>query len=161
MIPLFRIVSLAAAFWVCALPLPALSAETAAPPATPAASPVGTILLGRPLFEPDRRPKGVPVAEQGGFRLAGIAGRSDHWVAIFRNNAPDAKSEIRQSGQMIQDWTIATISRTAVKLTRNSETRDLKPTFLFDHSRVPDIKPDTTPQIRLLATKHTDPHLAW
>lgn len=124
---------------------------------------VSQTLLNRPLFEPDRRPKDMPEKIQGGLRLSGIVGRPDHWAAIFHPEKTDGKSEIRTQGQMIENWTVSAITRNRVTLTRDSETREMKPAFLSD--RVPTIgapQPDAEPpKLKLLATKRTDPHLAW
>lgn len=155
----FRSTVLHACFLSIMLAGSAYSAETPQPELSSISA--GQTLLDRPLFEPDRRPKGVPAKEKGGFRLAGIAGRPGHWVSIFRRNAPDAKSDIRRPGEKIDDWTVSSISQTSVTLTRDTETRELKPSFLFEPPPVIKPKPALSPEVKLMASKRIDPHLAW
>jgi hypothetical protein len=145
-------------FCLAALAGPSPALCGGAEPATDATS---EVLLGRPLFEPDRRPKGAAAPEQNDVRLTGIAGSPGHWVAIFAGGAPDAKNEIRTSGQTIGDWTIASVTATAVTLSRDAQIRELKPNFVSYHPASTSEPPARKPRIHILSTKHTDPHLAW
>jgi hypothetical protein len=89
------------------------------------------IILARPLFEPDRRPRHSPsfaVAEQDMPRLAGIIESSEETLAIFQPNR-DAKSVIARVGEAVGGWQITTITTDEVNLRQANKTISLRPEF--------------------------------
>ncbi|MBO1359890.1 hypothetical protein J2D73_08790 [Acetobacter sacchari] len=122
---------------------------------------VATALLDRPLFEPDRRPKGDAAQSRDALRLSGIVGRDGRWTAIFHDGPADSRSKPRVVGQTINDWTVTAITGKEVTLRRDSETTSLAPTFMSSGAAPTEEKKPNIRAVKILKTKKTDPHLAW
>ncbi|GBQ89161.1 hypothetical protein AA23498_0556 [Acetobacter nitrogenifigens DSM 23921 = NBRC 105050] len=142
-----------------------LNADDASTEATDAGSseePLSAVaLLDRPLFEPDRRPKGDAAQARGALRLTGIVGRDGRWTAIFHDGPADSRSKPRVVGQTINNWTVTAITGKDVTLHRDSETTSLAPTFLSSGAAPTDEKKANIHAVKILKARKTDPHLAW
>ncbi|MBN3868321.1 hypothetical protein [Gluconobacter kondonii] len=87
-------------------------------------------ILARPLFEPDRQPKGRGAVQAGEPQVVGIAGRPGGWRAIIRTGASGSRGKVVAVGDKVGDWSVAEISVTEVILRRGQSVRRLAPVFV-------------------------------
>ncbi|NHO32810.1 hypothetical protein [Acetobacter fallax] len=132
------------------------------PPPVQAGEPndrVSAILL-RPLFEPDRRPKGVARSDEGSFDISGIVGKDRNWRAIFKPEKEEAKSRVVTVGEQVDGWTVTAIAPEAVTLSKGSETKRMSP--VFSKFFMPEVsEKDKLAGVKIMSQKRKDPHLAW
>lgn len=87
-------------------------------------------ILGRPLFEPDRQPRGRGAVQAGEPQVVGISGRPGGWRAIIRTGAAGSRGRVVGVGERVGDWNVAEISATGVILRRGQSVRRLAPVFV-------------------------------
>ncbi|MFT9365259.1 MAG: hypothetical protein ABF572_06890 [Gluconobacter sp.] len=87
-------------------------------------------ILARPLFEPDRQPKGRGAVQAGEPQVVGISGHPGGWRAIVRTGASGSRGKVVAVGDKVGDWSIAEISATEVILRRGQSVRHLAPVFV-------------------------------
>ncbi|MCE0744057.1 hypothetical protein LWC05_09205 [Acetobacter sicerae] len=117
-------------------------------------------ILDRPLFEPDRRRKGVPHEENGEFHLVGISGHAGMWKAIFKPDKGEGKSVVLTGNEKVNDWTIASIDPAGVNLAQGEKTKRIS--IMFSKRAVPPVPEkvkDTT--ARVMNAGGPDSHLTW
>ncbi len=117
-------------------------------------------ILDRPLFEPDRRRKGVAHEENGEFHLVGISGHAGMWKAIFKPDKGEGKSVVLTGNEKVNDWTIASIDPAGVNLAQGEKTKRISIMFSkHAASPVPEKVKGATPHI--MSTDSPDSHLTW
>lgn len=138
-------------------------AQTMAPPAeSDEQSSLIHSILARPLFEPDRRSKEIPHAEESGFHISGIVGRNQDWRAIFKPDKGDAKSRVVRVGDEVDGWSVTGITSTAVTMSRSSEIKKVSPAFSKYVAPVVLLsEKEKIDGVHVLSHKRVDPHLAW
>ncbi|WP_291364059.1 hypothetical protein [Acetobacter sp. UBA5411] len=117
-------------------------------------------ILDRPLFEPDRRRKGVAHEENGEFHLVGISGHAGMWKAIFKPDKGEGKSVVLTGNEKVNDWTIASIDPAGVNLAQGEKTKRISIMF-SKHAASPvsgKVK-GVTPHI--MSASSPDSHLTW
>ncbi len=87
------------------------------------------VVLGRPLFTPDRRPAADAVAADAGMpRLTGIIASSGGAVAIFQA-AGTARPVVVRHGDAVDGWRVMTVTAESVALRKDRDRVVLTPRF--------------------------------
>ncbi|MCI1315794.1 MAG: hypothetical protein LKG39_05190 [Acetobacter sp.] len=119
-----------------------------------------TKILDRPLFEPDRRRKGVAHEENGEFHLVGISGHAGLWKAIFKPDRGEGKSIVLTGSEKVNDWTIVSIDPGGVNLARGEKTKRISIMFSKNTaSLVPEKVKEG--EASMTSASGPDSHLAW
>ncbi|MBV1836740.1 hypothetical protein [Acetobacter estunensis] len=137
-----------------------LYAQTPVPADTEGSAEDIAPILSRPLFEPDRRAKGVTHGEAGAFHLVGISGHAGAWRAIFRPEKGDGRSRILSEGEKTEGWTITSIAPSGVTLAQNGNTKHVAPVF-SKYAPPPISEKQKIDSVHIMSHKRVDPHLAW
>jgi hypothetical protein len=88
-----------------------------------------SIVVGRPLFAPDRRQAaGPPTASVGLPRLTGIIASPSQALAIFQA-AGEARPVVARGGETVAGWEVTTIGRDVVILSKANDRVELRPRF--------------------------------
>lgn len=117
-------------------------------------------ILERPLFEPDRHPKGTAAGAHEDFHITGIVGKNRNWRAIFKPEQEGGKSRVVSEKEEIGGWTVVTITSKSVLLKCGTETKTVFP--VFSKSAPPDLTDkERIDKVHIMSHKRTDPQLAW
>jgi hypothetical protein len=94
------------------------------------------IILGRPLFAPDRRPAEVRLGTDAGLpRLTGLVAMATDAVAIFQPLGTSRPLALRQ-GETVNGWDVTAITSDSVSLRKSTATLVLRPEFGDLHAGV-------------------------
>jgi hypothetical protein len=99
-------------------------------PPVPSRSELLTIILGRPLFAPDRKPFGDarPLADAGLPRLSGIIAGANQSLAIFESSV-NVKPIVARSGETVGGWQVMDIALGEVTLRKADDSIRVTPQF--------------------------------
>jgi general secretion pathway protein N len=87
------------------------------------------VVLGRPLFAPNRKPSGEALTAGVGLpRLAGIIASPDAAVAIFQP-AGSVRPVVARHGDSIAGWEVTAVAIDAVSLQKANDRVILRPSF--------------------------------